>query len=86
MRSWLIFALILLPALADDTKQEQQYSDRLRKLQREVKRLSDQFSAWCGSKGLAVGPKGIAGDLGCVIKPVTPPPQRPDGSDERSPK
>ena len=49
-----------------DLKREQQYSDRLRKAQREYIRIMGDFDKWCSARGQRVGTKGAQGDLGCV--------------------
>jgi hypothetical protein len=49
-----------------DVKREQQYSDHLRKAQREYMQVMEEFDKWCSSHGQRVGPKGAQGDLGCV--------------------
>jgi hypothetical protein len=53
-----------------DVKREEQYSDRLRKAQREYMRIMEEFDKWCSSHGQRVGAKGAQGDLGCVVSPT----------------
>jgi len=49
-----------------DIRREEQFSDRLRKAQREYIQIMGEFDNWCSSHGQRVGAKGAQGDLGCV--------------------
>ncbi|HXP88009.1 MAG TPA: hypothetical protein VN841_24985 [Bryobacteraceae bacterium] len=63
-------ALLGAAAPNADVKREEQYSDRLRKAQREYIRIMEEFDHWCSSHGQRVGAKGAQGDLGCVAPPT----------------
>jgi len=65
-----------------DVKREQEYSDRLRKAQREYIRIMDELDRWCASHGQKVGPKGAQGDVGCVAA-TTQTPSTPTKPEER---